>query len=167
MSTSDLDWLTQVVVERAAGLRLFAQQWVDGATAEDVVQEALVALLAERPAPRNPIAWMYRAVRNAAFDHHRASTRRRRREQVVAEARGDCFESRPGAALDARAAEAAVQSLSSENRQLVVMRIWGELAFAEIASVMELSVSTVHDRYKKALGELRSVLEKPCPTKTN
>jgi RNA polymerase sigma-70 factor (ECF subfamily) len=167
MSTSDLDWLTRVVVERAAGLRLFAQQWVDAATAEDVVQEALVALLAERPVPQNPVAWMYRVVRNAAFDQHRSSTRRRRREQVVAEARGDWFEMRPDAALDARAAETALQSLSKEIRQLIVMRIWGELGFAEIASVMDMSVSTVHDKYKKALGELRSVLEKPCPTKMN
>ena len=72
-------------------------------------------------------------------------------------------------AIDARAAEHALQSLTSENRQLVVMRIWGELTFAEIAGVMELSESTVHGRViKKALrSELRSVLEKSCPTKTN
>jgi RNA polymerase sigma-70 factor (ECF subfamily) len=167
MSTSDLDWLTQVVVERAAGLRLFARQWVDAATAEDVVQEALVSLFAERPVPQIPIAWMYRVVRNEAFNHHRSSTRRWRREQVVAESRGDWFESRPDVAMDARAAEQALTSLSSENRQLVVMRIWGELTFAEIGTVMKLSESTVHGRYKKALGELRRVLEKSCPTKTN
>jgi RNA polymerase sigma-70 factor (ECF subfamily) len=85
----------------------------------------------------------------------------------VAEARGDWFESRPDVAMDARAAEQALASLSSENRQLVVMRIWGELTFAEIAGVMGLSESTVHGRYKKALGELRGVLEKSCPNKTN
>jgi RNA polymerase sigma-70 factor (ECF subfamily) len=167
MSTSDLDWLTRVVAERAAGLRLFARQWVDAATAEDVVQEALVALLAERRPPRSPVAWMYRAVRNAAFDHHRSSARRRRREQVVAAAREQWFESRADALLDARAAEAALELLTGENRELVVMRIWGELGFAEIASVLELSISTVHNRYKKALGELRSALEKSCPTKMN
>lgn len=167
MNTSDLEWLTAVVVERAAGLRLFAQQWVDAATAEDLVQESLISLLAERQKPANPMAWMYRAVRNAAFSHHRASTRRWRREKVVAESRGDWFEPQPDVAIDARAAKAALQSLGGENRQLVVMRIWGELTFAEIASVMCLSESTVHGRYKKALAELRSVLEKPCSSKTN
>lgn len=167
MSTNDLDWLTHVVSERAAGLRLFARQWVDAATAEDVVQEALVSLLAERQAPRNPVAWMYRAVRNAAFDHHRASARRRRREQTVAESREHWFEPRTDALLDAQAAESALASLSGDDRELVVMRIWGDLGFAEIASVLEVSVSTVHDRYKKALRELRSALEKSCPTKTN
>jgi RNA polymerase sigma-70 factor (ECF subfamily) len=167
MGTTDLDWLTLVVAERAAGLRLFARQWVDAATAEDVVQEALVSLLAEQQAPRNPVAWMYRAVRNAAFDYHRSSTRRRRREQLVAEAREPWFESRADALLDARAAEAALESLEGDERELIVMRIWGELVFAEIASVLEVSVPTVHSRYKKALGKLRRALEKPCPTKTN
>jgi RNA polymerase sigma factor (sigma-70 family) len=167
MSTNDLDWLTQVVSERAAGLRLFARQWVDAATAEDVVQEALVSLLAERHAPRNPVAWMYRAVRNAAFDHHRSSARRRRREQAVAESREHWFESRADALLDAKVAESALESLRGDDRELVVMRIWGELGFGEIASVLEVSVSTAHDRYKKALHELRRALETPCPTKTN
>ena len=106
MSIGDLDWLTQVVVERAAGLRLFAQQWVDAATAEDVVQEALISLLADGRR-QNPVAWMYRVVRNAAFDQHRSSTRRRQREQLVAEARGNWFETPPDAALNARAAETA------------------------------------------------------------
>jgi len=165
MSTNDLDWLTQVVSDRAAALRLFARQWVDATTAEDVVQEALVSLLAERQVPRSPVAWMYRAVRNAAFDHHRSSMRRRRREQVVAEAREHWFESRADALLDARTAETALESLADGDRELVVMRIWGELGFAEIASVLEVSVSTVHNRYKNALSELRRALEKPCPTK--
>jgi len=167
MSTKDLNWLTQVAAERAAGLRLFARQWVDATTAEDVVQEALVKLLAERQAPRNPVAWMYRAVRNAAFDHYRSSVRRRRREQLVAEARDPWFESRADALLDARAAETALESLEDDDRELIVMRIWGELGFAEIASVLEVSVPTVHNRYKKALGTLRRALEKPCPTETN
>jgi RNA polymerase sigma-70 factor (ECF subfamily) len=167
MSMSDLDRLTQLVVGRAAGLRLFAQQWVDAATAEDLVQDSLISLLAEHRKPQNPIAWMYRAVRNAAFSHHRSSARRSRRERVAAEARGEWFETRTDVAIDARAAEAALQSLCSDDRQLVVMRIWGELTFAEIASIMDLSESTVHGRYKKALRELRSVLEKPCSSKAN
>jgi RNA polymerase sigma-70 factor (ECF subfamily) len=54
-----------------------------------------------------------------------------------------------------------------ELREVVVLRIWGDLTFAEIAEIMQLGVSTVHDRYQSALGQLRSALEQPCPTKTN
>src|SRR5688572_32641492 len=95
MSTSDLDRLARMVAERASALALYARQWLDAASAEDVVQEALSALLSERRAPDDPIAWMYRAVRNAAIDQARSSSRRRRREQTVAATRRDWFVAHP------------------------------------------------------------------------
>jgi RNA polymerase sigma factor (sigma-70 family) len=165
MGTTELEWLTRIVAERAAGLVLYARQWLDAATAEDVVQEALVALMAVRPQPTNPTAWMYRAVRNAAIDAVRSTSRRRRREQSAAAARPEWFEVRSDAQLDGQAAQEALEQLNASSREVVVLRIWGGLGFAEIAEVMQLAVSTVHDRYGKALGELRRELEKSCKTK--
>ena len=148
-------------------LVLYARQWLDGASADDAVQEALVALFAQRQPPRNPQAWMYRAVRNAAIDAARANDRRHRREQTVAQVRSEWFDPQPDALIDAQAAEQSLRQLRPEHREVVVLRIWGDLGFAEIAQIMQLGVSTVHDPYKAALGELRSALEQPCPTKTN
>src|SRR5262245_17472873 len=162
MGSSDLERLTAAVAERAAGLVLYARQWLDAVAAEDVVQEALVSLLAQRRPPDNPIAWMYRAVRNAAIDAARSTARRRRREAVVARSRREWLEASPESVLDAQAAEQALRQLAPDFRQVVVLRIWGELGFAEIAEIMELSVSTVHGRYASALGQLRVALEKPC-----
>jgi DNA-directed RNA polymerase specialized sigma24 family protein len=51
--------------EHAAALALFARQWCD--TAEDVVQDAFVALARQVPAPDRPVAWLYRVVRNGAI----------------------------------------------------------------------------------------------------
>ncbi len=167
MGTSDLERLTGIVAERAAGLVLYARQWLDAAAAEDVVQEALVALLAQRRPPDNAIAWMYRAVRNAAIDAARSTARRRRREEVVARSRGAWLEAGSESLLDAQVAEQALRQLAPDYRQVVVLRIWGELGFAEIAEIMQLSVSTVHGRYVSALGQLRVVLEKPCQNKTD
>jgi RNA polymerase sigma-70 factor (ECF subfamily) len=167
MSISDLERLAQRVAERAAGLALYARQWVDAATAEDVVQDALTALLAERRRPDDPVAWMYRAVRNSAIDHARSSSRRQKREQTVAATRRGWFAASVDSLLDAQTAEQALRQLPDEFREIVVMRIWGELGFAEIAGVMQLSVSTVHDRYVSALRQMRSELEKPCRTKTS
>jgi len=167
MSHSDVERLTQIVTECAAALVLYARQWLDGAGADDAVQEALVALLDQRQPPRNPTAWMYRAVRNAAIDAARATDRRRRREQSIAQTRREWFDPQPDALLDAQAAEESLRRLSPEHREVVVLRIWGDLGFAEIAQIMQLGVSTVHERYKAALGQLRSALEHPCPTKTN
>jgi RNA polymerase sigma-70 factor (ECF subfamily) len=167
MNDGDVERLTRAVVERSAALVLYARQWLDGASADDAVQDALVSLLCQRRPPHNPTAWMYRAVRNAAIDAARASVRRRHREQSVARTRPEWFVPHPDALLDARAAEQSLRKLNPEHREVVVLRIWGDLTFPEIAEIMQLSVSTVHDRYKAALGELRRVLEQPCPTKMN
>jgi len=162
---SDLNRLTEMVVERAGGLVLYARQWLDAASAEDVVQEALTALLMERREPDNPIAWMYRAVHNSAIDSARSASRRRRREQTVALMRREWFESSADSALDAQVAEAALRQLPDEYRQIVVMRIWGELGLAQIAEIMQLSITTVRERYISALAQLRSALENPCRNK--
>jgi RNA polymerase sigma-70 factor (ECF subfamily) len=166
MGTNDLERLTAAVAERAAGLTLYARQWLEAAAAEDVVQEALVRLLAQRRPPDKPIAWMYRVVRNAAIDAARSTARRRQREESVARSRREWLEARPESLLDAEVAEQALRQLAPDLRQVVVLRIWGELGFAEIADIMQLSVSTVHGRYASALSQLRIALEKPCQNKT-
>ena len=162
----DLKQLTQTVVARAAALALYARQWLgDGATsaAEDVVQEALTALLMQKQAPPDPVAWMYLAVRNAAIDHARSASRRRRREQTVA--KSEWFDASPDSAIDAESAEQALRHLPAELREVVVLRIWGELGLAQIAQVTQTSVSTVHKRYNAAIEQMRNLLEKPCPMK--
>ena len=167
---SQLERLAQRVMDRAAGLALYARQWLgdDATAAEDVVQEALTSLLAQTPPPRDPIAWMYRAVRNAAIDQSRATSRRRRREQTVAESRREWFESSADALIDATIAQAALADLPPASREIVVLRIWSELGFAQIAEVMGMSLSSVHDRYVAALREMRAALEnKPCSSKND
>jgi RNA polymerase sigma factor (sigma-70 family) len=164
--------MSRLVSQRAAGLALYARQFLEGgdasAAAEDVVQEALTALMSERRAPEDPVAWMFRAVRNAAIDYGRSAGRRRRREREVAEARGEWFEPAVDAPIDAVAAEGALRVLPAEARQIVVLRIWGEQGFAAIARIMGLGVSTVHERYTAALQQMRAALERrPCvKTKT-
>ena len=159
----DLDRLARMVSERSAALVLYARQWTtDPAAAEDVVQDALASLLAQTRPPDDPVAWTYRAVRNGAIDAARTSSRRRRRERAVAKGRRDWFESRPDVLIDARAAEGAMQQLPPASREIVVLRIWSGLSFAQIAAVTSTSLSTVHDRYAAALRQLRTMLEKPC-----
>jgi RNA polymerase sigma factor (sigma-70 family) len=164
---TDRDRLARVVCERAGALVLYARQWLpDAASAEDAVQEAMTALLAQPRPPDDPVAWMFRAVRNAAIDQARATSGRRRRERAVAGGRREWFEPGTDALLDARAAERALRQLSADAREIVVLRIWSGLGFAQIARVTGLGVSTVHDRYTAALEQLRHALEKPCPTTT-
>jgi len=164
MGTDDLDRLARMAVERSAALALYARQWLDAASADDVVQEALVALLAERRPPDDPVAWMFRAVRNAAIDHARSSARRKKREESVAKERREWFEGSADSVLDAQLAEQKLRQVPLELRQVVILRIWGGLSFAQVSQIMQLSPSTVHERYASALEQMRGALEKPCST---
>jgi RNA polymerase sigma factor (sigma-70 family) len=164
MPPSDLQALARLVCDHAAALALYARQWA-AASAEDVVQEALTALLTEKRRPDDPIAWMYRAVRNRAIDYARADSSRRRREANLARERGEWFEPKVDAVLDAQVAEAALQQLDADHREIVIMRIWGQLGFAQIAQIAGVSVSTVHGRYEAALQKIRNILEKSCEKK--
>ena len=163
---SDPSQVVRLVADRGPGLALYARQWLDAASAEDVVQEALTALLTQNPMPVDPVAWMARAVRNAAIDQVRSASRRKRRERVVAEGRREWFEPTPESLIDGQSAEAALRHLPEASREIVVLRIWSGLGFAAIAAVMNLSGSAVHNRYTTALDELRNVMEKPCKNKT-
>src|SRR5216684_3216360 len=101
------DVLGKLVDDHAAALVLYARQWC--AAPEDVVQEAFVKLSLQRLPPDNPLAWLYRVVRNAAVSAARAEQRRRRHEARAAARVATWFEASPGAALDGRAASAALQ----------------------------------------------------------
>lgn len=165
MNPSEANRLMERVNPRLGALTLYARQWAGPAAVDDIVQEAMVRLLSQRDPPTDPLLWMFRAVRNAAIDAARAASRRQRRERAVAETRREWFDADAGSRVDARAAEAALGELSEEHRQIVVLRVWGDLGWAQVAELMGLPLSTVHDRYRRALTELRDVMEKPCVKK--
>jgi RNA polymerase sigma-70 factor (ECF subfamily) len=49
--------------------------------------------------------------------------------------------------------------LPSEQREVVVLKIWGGLTFAQIAEQLELSAHTAASRYRYALSKLRESLK--------
>lgn len=51
-----------------------------------------------------------------------------------------------------------LQALPSEQRQVVVLRVWSGLTNAEIASLLEISANTVASRYRYALEKLREAI---------
>jgi RNA polymerase sigma-70 factor (ECF subfamily) len=148
--------LTRLLDEHGARLVLYAQQWC--AAPEDVVQEAFVQFVRQRPAPDDPAAWLYRTVRNGAISAARSSTRRARHEAVAAERRPTWFAASEGEGLDAAAASDALAELPIEQRETVVLRMWSDLSFDEIARLTETSTSTAHRRYEQGLEALRARL---------
>jgi RNA polymerase sigma factor (sigma-70 family) len=160
---NDLSRSAELAVAHGASLALYARQWLDAAAAQDAVQESLVALLSLAYCPDDPVAWMYTAVRHRAIDAAKSQSRRRRREDRVARERKEWFEADASAAIDAKTAQIALEQLPRELREIVVLRIWAELGFAQIAAIAGVSVGTAHERFSQALRQLRIVLKTPLP----
>ena len=148
----------------APALLLYARQWA-GPDAEDVVQRVFVTLIASGRLPAEPRTWLFRCVRNEAMGLGRSGRRRKRREGQVAAVRREWFEARPEDPLSAAEAQAALEGLPAELREVVTLRLWGDLTLSEIAEITGAAVSTVHGRYKTAMETLRKRLEAPCPKK--
>jgi RNA polymerase sigma-70 factor (ECF subfamily) len=57
-----------------------------------------------------------------------------------------------------RALADAVELLPAEQREVLVMKIWNDLTFAEIGSALGISQNTAASRYRYALSALKKNL---------
>ena len=55
--------------------------------------------------------------------------------------------------------ESAIRELPVEQSEVLVMKIWGEMTFDEIATVLDISMNTVASRYRYALAKLRERMQ--------
>ena len=156
---SDDDWQT-CFRQLGPALLLFARRWTNcRAEAEDIVQEAFVRFWRRQHSIDNR-ALLYAAVRSAALDRLRSEQRRTRREAAAALDREPHFEPQ-FTTMDQgqQMLAAAVERLPNEQREVVVLKIWNELTFAEIGHVLEISQNTAASRYRYALGALKKTLQ--------
>ncbi len=123
---------------------------------EDVVQEVFLRL-AERP-PEMPAAasgdpasehavlssWLHRVTRNLCMDALRSEARRRRREEAVAPHDSTSGELEGVEAQDTRAAvERSLEKLPADQREVLVLRLFGEKSYQEIAEVTGRKIGTI------------------------
>ncbi|MDQ6809033.1 MAG: sigma-70 family RNA polymerase sigma factor [Verrucomicrobiota bacterium] len=145
--------------ELAPGLVLFARQFVRSASdAEDIVQDAFVRFWRKQHSIENR-ALLFTTVRSIALDVLRRDSRRARREAVAFVDADDSVSPHFDAEDDAgRALGRAVDVLPTEQREVLVMKIWNELTFSEIATVLGISQNTAASRYRYALAALKKSL---------
>ena len=105
-------------------------------------------------APENPVAWLYRVVRNRALNAVRAEGRRNARELLAAEQRA-AQNSTAADPVSAMELNDTLATLDAAAREIVVLRVWGGLAWQEIAELVGGSKTTVQRTYAQALELLR------------
>lgn len=158
--------LAQWYESHGTDLMLYARQWSAEQQAEDIVQDAFLRLLKQRKCPDNVRAWLFRVVRNCSISRARRLLRRRRAGKRLARTRHSWFESRGDDLIDARLAQDILQTLPSNLREIVLLRIWGQMSLREISEIVNKSIPWVHHDYREALEMIRKKLEhSSCKTK--
>ncbi|MEL0099335.1 MAG: sigma-70 family RNA polymerase sigma factor, partial [Opitutae bacterium] len=96
-------------------------------------------------------------IRRLAIDWARSIDRRKVREDKVALDSPLSFSFERTLEQDERkrALLRAVERLSDQQKEVVTLKIWGELTFDEIARTLDESINTVASRYRYALEKLK------------
>ena len=125
--------------------------------AEDVLQETFLALMRRPEPPVTPEHYCVRSFRNRALNYRRGLWRRLAREW---ESRS-WFEAPDTDAPDHQQAMRSLAALPTEQREVIVLKIWHEYTFEEIGELLELSPNTAAGRYRYGLQKLRQSLKDP------
>lgn len=147
---------------RARGSDLRAAARAAGeADAEDAVQDAMVRTLeaTERVEVRDPVRYLFRAVRNAAVDRWRSRLSRAKRETPYPHA--DAPDDAPGPEREVAAAErlrrvmAVVERMPPRRRAVFLAHRVEELTYAEIALRFGVSRQAVEQHIQLAVLDLK------------
>ena len=76
---------------------------------------------------------------------------------VVTQDGGVWLESPDGSRETAMALQSALKSLPDEQREVVVLKIWGQLTFEEAAAVIGISPNTAASRYRYGIEKLKDI----------
>jgi RNA polymerase sigma-70 factor (ECF subfamily) len=128
--------------------------------AEDAVQAALVQVARQQYRfcqVDHPWSYLLRMVRNEAL----VIVRRKRRWSFVANL-SDLLTRKLVDEVEReeafRAVWSALRALPVEQAEVVVLKIWEEMTFAQIGDILELSAHTVASRYRYAMKKLSGKL---------
>jgi RNA polymerase sigma-70 factor (ECF subfamily) len=147
-----VDYLYQ---QHGAALAAYACSFgLDHASAEDVVHRLFLKLLGEKAfAPQAPVAYLYRATRNASLN-----LRRDRCRETDLQVRDSWFTHPSGDHDEVLNLQNALKELPDEQRETVFLKVWSGMTLLEIAAVTETPLNTVASRYRYALKKLRERL---------
>ena len=148
------DEMRDELVQLGGGAHALALQILGNTDdAADAVQDALTTALgkpgAYRPEKGPLKPWFLRIVRNRCIDLLR-------RRKPTTDEFGDIADSAQGPEAAAELAERdrilmrALASLTSDQRQLIVLRDYMDLSYAELAGVLDIAAGTVMSRLHRA-----------------
>lgn len=139
--------------DQAPSLLAYARSFgFDTTTAEDILHHVFLQVMQNGRMPREARPYLFRAVRNACLNRVRAVGREadlEGREWFATEGNDRSSE------IDLRH---ALKALPEDQREVLMMHVWGGLTFEEIGDIAGISANTASSRYRYGLSSLRRLL---------
>ena len=146
----DRDGVQRLYEQHGRGLLAYACSFVSSfALAEDVLHQVFERLLrGDLSISGAPIAYVYRAIRNTSLNLIRS-----RAGDVDLEE--GWLDAPSGMGQTALEIQSALRDLPEEQREVIVLHIWGQMTFEETAEALGITPSTAASRYRYGLSKLR------------
>lgn len=129
----------------------------DEHAAEDLIQDVLMRIIQNQQPVRHARAYVLRCMRNLWVDRHRSQNRQV--DTVPLENDSVAF---IDTTLDGSSNREAMQqlanalkSLKPQEREIIVLKVYGELKFKEISSILDQPMGTVTARYARGIKQLQ------------
>ena len=167
-----INWTTWLN-DNGPKLLLYArQQCRRDSDAEDILQEALVQLVRAvesgdfRGQPAQWVSYAYTAIRHRSMDrgrHHDVRKNYEEKLQTIMEEEDHNSMPWLSCAADDEylrdGVEKLLKQIPAEFSEVIVLKIWGERTFQQIADILGAPLATVSSRYRYGLQALRKLLE--------
>ncbi len=135
----------------------------DSSAADDLTAEVFVRMVAKIhtfvPSDRPLLSWLYTIASNLVIDHHRSSRRTVPLDESIVS-----HETSPARRLEEKLERArlreAIERLTEDQRQIIVLRFVEKCKNAEIAVAMNKSEGAIKSLQHRALATLSRLLEK-------
>jgi len=154
--TTQPEW-RRWIADHAPKLLLFARQKARSeADAQDLVQDAIVECWRRNGDGPPSLPLVFTTIHRRAIDFARREDRRAIREQVVAlDESQPWFDTGVEDREFSRTIQGALAELPIEQREVITLKVWGGMTFAEIAEALGIPPNTAASRYRYGLAELR------------
>jgi RNA polymerase sigma-70 factor (ECF subfamily) len=162
-----VDWLTKVFARYERPLVWYARTILGGdlESARDAVQDTFMRLCQQAPdSLPNVEAWLFRTCRHRCLDmlkrsEHRMKSKSFPQEQLAllpsSEARSDAAENQQE---QQQRLQSLVRKLSSQQQEVLALRLGQQLSYKQISEITGLSVSHVGVQIHEAVVRLRHLI---------